>query len=70
MKGATTMGKTPKEIITSLMNVQGREFGYDEFILVLKHRLRRFYGRDEVMFYSEEQLAEILVQNSFLTTAK
>jgi hypothetical protein len=54
------MGKTPKEIIERLMLVQAREFTYEEFMIVLKNRLRRFHGRDEIMFFNESQIVDLL----------
>lgn len=52
--------KASRKYLINLMHIQAREFTYEEFLMVLKNRLRRFYGRDEVMFYNEIQLANLM----------
>lgn len=51
-----------KEVIARLNAVQFEEYEYEEFVVVLKNRLRKFTGLDEVMFYTDEMIVEKLIE--------
>ncbi|MGN7485327.1 hypothetical protein ACTHPB_27795 [Priestia megaterium] len=53
-------GTEPKEVINGLLAVQWSQYNYDDFLIVLKNRLRKYTGKDEVMFFSEEELVDML----------
>lgn len=53
-------GTEPKEVINGLLSVQWNQYEYDDFLIVLKNRLRKYTGKDEVMFFSEEELVDML----------
>jgi len=53
-------GTEPKEVINGLLAVQWNQYNYDDFLMVLKNRLRKYTGKDEVMFFSEEELVDML----------
>lgn len=55
-------GYDPQEVISRLNAEQWHEYGYEEFVLILKNRIRKFTGLDEVMFYSDEQIVEKLIE--------
>lgn len=55
-----TIGTEPKQIISGLLEVQYERYEYEDFLIVLKHRLRKYTGNDEVMFYSEDRIVELL----------
>lgn len=45
-----------KNVLEGLRMIQYTIYTYDEFIKVLKRRIRRFTGKTEVMFYTEKQI--------------
>jgi hypothetical protein len=45
-----------KNVLEGLRTVQYAIYNYEEFIKVLKRRLKRFTGKNEVMFYNERQI--------------
>jgi hypothetical protein len=47
-------------VLEGLRLIQHREYGYLQFIKVLKRRLRLYTGRTEVMFYDELQIVRML----------
>lgn len=53
-------GTSPKEVINGLLAVQWNQYEYEDFLIVLKHRLRKYTGNDEVMFYSEQEIVNTL----------
>ncbi|WP_455920474.1 hypothetical protein [Priestia megaterium] len=53
-------GTQPKEVINGLLAVQWNQYEYEDFLIVLKNRLRKYTGKDEVMFFSEEELVDML----------
>lgn len=53
---------TARELIDKLREVQMREYSYEEFLKVLKNRIRRWNGDDSVMFESEEQVVRRLIE--------
>jgi len=53
-------GTEPKEVINGLLAVQWNQYNYDDFLIILKNRLRKYTGKDEVMFFSEEELVDML----------
>ncbi|SDE59362.1 hypothetical protein SAMN04487777_11740 [Priestia aryabhattai B8W22] len=53
-------GTEPKEVINGLLAVQWNRYEYEDFLIVLKNRLRKYTGKDEVMFFSEEELVDML----------
>jgi hypothetical protein len=56
-------GTTPRQVIENLReDPWNSQYDYDEFVKVLKTRLHRFTGKDEVMFYNEEKIVQLLVQ--------
>jgi hypothetical protein len=48
--------KDAKNVIEGLRLIQYSVYSYDEFIKVLKRRLKRFTGNTEVMFFNEKQI--------------
>lgn len=62
-------GTTAKEVINGLLKVQWQEYEYEDFLIVLKHRLRKYTGIEEVMFYSEEEVVEMLVEYNVVSLA-
>lgn len=55
-------GTEPRTIINELLKVQYAEYEYEDFLMILKNRLRKYTGKHEVMFYNEEQLIEMLLE--------
>lgn len=53
---------TARELIDKLREVQMREYSHEEFLKVLKNRIRRWNGDDSVMFESEEQVVRRLIE--------
>lgn len=48
--------------IQNLCDIQHKPYNYDEFLKVLKRRLRIFTGMTEVAWYSEIQIATLLTE--------
>ena len=57
----------PQDVITKLNDIQWEKYEYEDFVVVLKNRVRKFTGLDEVMFYSDEQLVEKLIELEIVT---
>lgn len=57
----------PQDVIAKLNDLQWEEYEYEDFVVVLKNRVRKFTGLDEVMFYSDEQLVEKLIELEIVT---
>ncbi|MCM3773984.1 hypothetical protein M3225_26575 [Priestia aryabhattai] len=53
-------GTEPKEVINGLLAIQWNRYEYEDFLIILKNRLRKYTGKDEVMFFSEEELVDML----------
>lgn len=45
-----------KNVLEGLRTVQYAVYTYEEFIKVLKRRLKRYTGKTEAMFYDEKQI--------------
>ena len=45
-----------KNVLEGLRTVQYTLYSYDEFLKVLKRRLKRYTGKTEAMFYNELQI--------------
>lgn len=52
----------PRSVIDALRSIQFQVYEHDEFMDILKNRLRKWTGKDEVMFYSEEQVVDLLAE--------
>ncbi|WP_318503073.1 hypothetical protein [Bacillus sp. T3] len=50
----------PRSVIEGLCSMQGQDYSYTEFFQVLKKRLRMWTGQEEVAFYNEDQVVELL----------
>jgi hypothetical protein len=59
--------RTAYAIINGLRKIQAEDYTYDEFLSVIKRRLRIYTGRDEVNFYNEEQVANLLCELGVVT---
>jgi len=53
---------TARQLIEKLREQQMQGYSYDEFIQVLKNRIRRWNGDHSVMFEDEEQIAKRLIE--------
>lgn len=49
-------------LIQSLCDIQYERYTYQEFLNVLKKRLKIFTGRTEIMWFTEIQIALLLVE--------
>lgn len=49
-------------ILLAFWGIQWEEKPYNVFLRELRSRLRRYTGRSVISFYSEEQLADLLVE--------
>jgi hypothetical protein len=49
-------------LIQSLCDIQYERYTYHEFLNVLKKRLKVFTGRTEIMWFTEIQIAMLLVE--------
>jgi hypothetical protein len=57
------VGTTPRQVIEMLReDPWNNQYDYEEFVKVLKTRLKRYTGKEEVMFYNEEKIVQLLVQ--------
>lgn len=54
--------------IQNLCDIQHKPYTYDDFLKVLKRRLRIFTGMTEVVWYSEIQIATLLTELEILNT--
>lgn len=51
-----------RSVIEALCSLQWKEYEYEEFLGVIKNRLRNFTGKEEILFFNEEQVAELLIE--------
>ncbi|WP_047986491.1 hypothetical protein [Ornithinibacillus californiensis] len=57
------VGTSPRQVIEMLReDPWNNQHNYEEFVKVLKTRLKRYTGKEEVMFYNEEKIVQLLVQ--------
>jgi hypothetical protein len=52
-------------LINGLRKIQAREYTYTEFVSVLKKRLCRYTGMQEIMFYDDVQICDKLKELGF-----
>lgn len=57
----------PKSVIEGLCSMQGKEHSYEEFFRVLKRRIRMWTGQEEVAFYDEAQVVDLLQELNQVT---
>lgn len=55
-----TIAMKPHPLIERLRQMQYVAYTYEEFVRVLKKRLRIFTGREEIAFYNENQIADLV----------
>ncbi|WP_182101732.1 hypothetical protein [Niallia taxi] len=51
-----------RSVIEALCSLQWQEYSYQEFLGVIKNRLKIYTGKEEVLFYNEEQVAALLIE--------
>lgn len=60
----------PRSVIEGLCSMQGQDYSYEEFFQVLKRRLRLWTGQEEVAFYNEAQVVDLLQELNQVTISK
>mgnify|MGYP006875700470 CR=1 FL=1 len=53
---------TARQLIDRLRERQMQEYSHEEFLKVLKNRIRRWNGDQSVMFQGEEEIARRLIE--------
>lgn len=53
---------TARQLIDRLREQQMQEYSHEEFLKVLKNRIRRWNGDQSVMFQDEEEIARRLIE--------
>ncbi|WP_147533000.1 hypothetical protein [Bacillus marasmi] len=57
----------PRSVIEKLRSMQGQDMSYEEFFKILKRRLRMWTGKEEVAFYNEDQVVDLLQELNEVT---
>ena len=57
-------------LIQSLCDIQYERYTYEQFLSIIKRRLRIFTGRTEVMWFSEIEIADLLLEMNVINDKK
>lgn len=51
---------TPQQVIQAYKDIQWTDYSDDEWFKVLKNRMKVYTGKEEILFYNERQLVDLL----------